>query len=1147
MTTNFSILENKIKHFISSNDFNFNTHGLDLDQFVLLTHRAITSSSSNILILTENPQETDHIYDLINALQIVDSKNIYRFYSNVDEVYSEMFPSDTKFYSKFQAMASFSSTQNKNTQFIISDFPSVLEKFPCPSYFKDLIFEIKTGDIIDCDELSEYLVDLGYNSVLEIDEPGSFINKGEVVDIFPSNTAPIRIYFDLNKIERIKYIGDGLSNEGSINSITISFAPNIVFEDSFRDTLKSKIPNYNLENKDLLLTRREILSKINQKIPFQNFQYFFTTAFPKLIDIFSFFEIKNCIISSKENYEQILSIIIDRNNVIDLNDFANVLPKPNDIFLNNINPKDGIKFFNILKFDNLNDNRINTSTSIENIDDYISSSNNFSQNTNATDKLNALDSLLKKGYILNIVTSNQKAAREIISLLNENNENHIYFNLLNLNINNGFIDHASKIIYLNEQNIFSKKIATKKAYNQIQNDDLFAEQIANLNIGDFVIHKTHGLGRYLGLVEMDSNGAKSDFIFIEYDKDDKVYIPIYRINEIQKHASSEVSSLKLANLRTKNFLLQKQKIQNSIKKLAFDLIQLQAKRSLANANSFSPPNHEFEEFELSFPFEETPDQARAIDRVINDMQKSTPMDHLVCGDVGFGKTEVAIRAAFKAALDNKQVAVLVPTTILALQHYNSFFRRLKNTGAIVKVLTRFQSKKEAEQIIIDLKNGKIDILIGTHKILSDKIQFNDLGLVIIDEEQRFGVNHKEKFKTLKESLDFLTLTATPIPRTMQQSLLGLKEISLIKTPPPNRQAINTYICLEEDQIIKEAIEKEVQRGGQVFIVNNNVKNLDSIFNKLKNLVPNIKISISHGQLPEKELEKTILDFYRGNSQILLATTIIESGIDIPNANTMIVLNSDKFGLSQLHQLRGRIGRSERKAFVYFTIKSHSISEIAYKRLKSLQRFSDLGAGFSIANSDLEIRGAGNIIGGDQSGHLDQIGLELYSELLEEAINDLKGQKKNNPSQTEINTVFPAFIPSSFINNNKMRLKIYKKLSNLKDNEALEFNQNEIEDQYGKLPIEFLNLISILKLRVIFSGLCVKSLVILKKQLTLQFDEELLKNNQLLVSNLISLFTKNPKTYQLTQDYKFHFFPKSEITTGNFFQISKDIADNIIPC
>ena len=422
-----------------------------------------------------------------------------------------------------------------------------------------------------------------------------------------------------------------------------------------------------------------------------------------------------------------------------------------------------------------------------------------------------------------------------------------------------------------------------------------------------------------------------------------------------------------------------------------------------------------------------------------------------------------------------------------------------------------------------------------------------LALVIIDEEQRFGVNHKEKFKTLKESLDFLTLTATPIPRTMQMSLLGLKEISLIKTPPPNRQAINTYVCLEEDLILKQAIERETQRGGQVFVVNNNVKDLESIMLRIKSLVPEVKVTVAHGQLPERELEKTILNFYQGNSQVLLATTIIESGIDIPNANTMIVINSDKFGLSQLHQLRGRIGRSERKAFVYFTIKSHSISDIAQKRLKSLQRFSDLGAGFSIANSDLEIRGAGNIIGGDQSGHLDQIGLELYSELLEEAINDIRGQKRDNPGKTEVNSIFPAFIPAEYIKNNKIRLKIYKKLSNLKDIETIEFNELDIEDQFGRVPPEFSSLIDVLKTRVIFSSCGVKSVSIMKKQITLIFDQEFIQKRENLVTKLIDLFTREPKLYQLTQDYKFSYFPKSEINSGNFYQLCKDIADKIHPC
>jgi len=1148
MTTNFSVFENKIRSFLASNDRNFNTSGVKLDQFLIITQRVIENSDGNLLILTENESSTENIFEMISSLNIVAPGNIHKFYSYPNDVYSEMFPSDAKFFSRIQTLSSFSLSDNEKNKVIIADHASILEKFPISTYFKNRSLSISKGDCLEIDDFTEFLVDLGYSPSIDISETGTFLNKGEVLDIHPSNSTPIRIYFDLDKIEKIKTINNDGNSEEDLTSVTIACAPNIIFYDDFKNNLKGNIPNYNLENKDLLLARREILSKINQKVPFPNFQYFFQTAFEKYTDIFNFFNIKNCIINAREEFEQNLSILTDNFKSLNVNDFSHVLPEPLSLFFPYPPDTNTVNFLNILNFKNVNEDDLNTLTSIENIEDFFKKTADILKTNNtAIDKLKLLIPLLKKGYELTLVSKNQKSTNEIISIFKELETNLSNFKIIPSTLSNGFLDHTSKIIYLNEQDIYRKKIATKKIIHQTDNDDLFAEQIASLNIGDFVIHKTHGLGRYQGLQEMNSNGANSDFIIIEYDKDDKIYLPIYRINEIQKHASGESRSLKLANLRTKNFLLQKEKIQKSIKKLAFDLIQLQAKRALVKANSFSPPNHEYEEFELSFPFDETPDQARAIDRVINDMQKASPMDHLVCGDVGFGKTEVAIRGAFKAVVDDKQVAVLVPTTILALQHFNSFSRRLKNTGAIVKVLTRFQTKKEVDQILIDLNKGKIDILIGTHKILSEKVQFKDLGLVIIDEEQRFGVNHKEKFKTLKENIDFLTLTATPIPRTMQLSLLGLKEISLIKTPPPNRQAINTYVCLEEDHIIKEAIEKEIRRGGQIYIVNNNVKDLDSIMLKIKNLIPDVKISMAHGQLPERELEKTIMNFYRGNSQILLATTIIESGIDIPNANTMIILNSDKFGLSQLHQLRGRIGRSERKAFVYFTIKSHSISDIAHKRLKSLQRFSDLGAGFSIANSDLEIRGAGNIIGGDQSGHLEQIGLELYSELLEEAISDLKGQKKNNPGQTEVISIFPAFIPSEFIKNNKIRLKIYKKLSNLKTNESIEFNKNDLEDQYGKLPEEVNNLLNVLRLRILFSSLCVKSISILKKQISINFDKNLLEKNQNLISKLIPLITSHPKMYQLTQDYKLSYYPKKEITSGNFFQISKHIADNINPC
>jgi transcription-repair coupling factor (superfamily II helicase) len=550
----------------------------------------------------------------------------------------------------------------------------------------------------------------------------------------------------------------------------------------------------------------------------------------------------------------------------------------------------------------------------------------------------------------------------------------------------------------------------------------------------------------------------------------------------------------------------------------------------------------------SFPFDETPDQLQAIDDVIASMQKVTPMDHLVCGDVGFGKTEVAMRAAYKAVLDHKQVAVLVPTTVLALQHFHSFKERFKNFAVNIEFLSRFKSAKETAKIKADLESGDLDIVIGTHKLLSDKIKYADLGLAVVDEEQRFGVGHKEKLKVLKKSVDFLTMTATPIPRTLQLAFLGLRELSLIKTAPPKRQSIKTYLIKEDDRTIQAAIDKELIRGGQVFIVHNKVQDMESYVDYIRELVPSAKIIFAHGQLPEKELESRMQKFYNNEYQILISTTIIESGIDIPNANTMIIDRADTFGLAQLHQLRGRIGRSDKKAYAYFVIPKHrSLSQIAEKRLKALQTYAEMGSGFNIATCDLEIRGAGDILGGEQSGHIEAIGLELYMELLKEAIAELKGEKRINNRNIEISAPFPSYIPNDYIENSGERLKMYKKLSNCTELETLKHMEEDLLDIYGTHPTPLKNLFALLESRNILQKTGLQSCKVVGSSVIYQFDKDILDSDIQLRNKIVEVFLSQPRKYQFTPDYKVHYSHDQEVDGDTLVSLSNNIAGQIQPC
>ena len=669
--------------------------------------------------------------------------------------------------------------------------------------------------------------------------------------------------------------------------------------------------------------------------------------------------------------------------------------------------------------------------------------------------------------------------------------------------------------------------------------------MATLKRGDYVVHAQYGMGKYLGLESLGLVGAiKTDFMTILYQNDDKIYVPVYKFNLVQKYADLD-SRHNLDSLRGQRFSIAKSKARKSAQKLAFDLLELQAKRESSQSFAFGPPDKNYEDFESTFPFQETPDQTQAINKVLEDMQKTRPMDRLVCGDVGFGKTEVAMRAAFKAVCDKKQVAILVPTTILALQHHVSFTDRFKAFPIKIEFLSRFKTPKETKLIKEKLEYGEIDIVIGTHKLLSKDIAFLDLGLVIIDEEQRFGVGHKEKLKLLKADVDFLTLTATPIPRTLQLAFLGLREMSLIQTPPPRRQSIKSYIIEEDWKIIQSAIAKELDRSGQVFIIHNRVNDIEQYGSNIAQLVPSAKILIAHGQLPERELEKRIKAFYSREYQILISTTIIENGIDMPNVNTMIVNRADRYGLSQLHQLRGRIGRSDKKAYAYFVIPNkRQLPALSDRKIKALLTYADVGEGFGIAHSDLEIRGGGDILGAQQSGHIENIGLELYTQLLREAVEEQRGQKSISWRDVEITVPFPSFIPKDYIEGDSERLKYYKKVSNARSSEQLKDISAHLKDVYGAFPQELKTLFNILECRLAVQHIGLKHIRVAGNQIYLHFDEKILKENQTLSKNVVEIFLNQLPSCRFSPDFSAAYTASQKVDPLALLDFCRDIAQKI---
>lgn len=635
------------------------------------------------------------------------------------------------------------------------------------------------------------------------------------------------------------------------------------------------------------------------------------------------------------------------------------------------------------------------------------------------------------------------------------------------NLQSGFELPLNKLVVITEGEVFTAKQRKARKVQQTMSN---AERIKNyleLKPGDYVVHVNHGIGKYLGIETKEILGIHKDYLHIQYAAGDSLFVPIDQIDHVQKYVASEEAQPKIYSLGGNDWKRVKNKVQSSVKDIAEDLIKLYASREAAVGHAFSPDTLEQREFEAMFPYQETPDQLRAISEVKEDMERKRPMDRLVCGDVGYGKTEVAIRAAFKSVMDGKQVAVLVPTTILAQQHYETFRERFADYPIRVEVLSRFRSRKEQNATLKGLKEGTVDVVIGTHRLLSKDLTFRDLGLLIVDEEQRFGVSHKEKLKQMKTNVDVITLTATPIPRTLHMSMLGVRDLSVIETPPENRFPVQTYVMDYSPALVREAIERELARDGQVFFLYNQVQGIEQMAEQISMLVPDARIAVAHGQMNESELEAVILDFLEGNYDVLVSTTIIETGVDIPNVNTLIIYNADKMGLSQLYQLRGRVGRSNRIAYAYFTYQRDKVlTEVAEKRLQAIKEFTELGSGFKIAMRDLSIRGAGNLLGAEQHGFINSVGFDLYSQMLKEAIDELKGEAKQEiVTPVEINLQLDAYLPSLYITDSRQKIEMYKKFVAVSSLEDVEDLSEELLDRFGTIPKPVENLLTISRLRV----------------------------------------------------------------------------------
>ena len=926
---------------------------------------------------------------------------------------------------------------------IIVSYPEALfEKVVTKKDLERNTLKLSVSESVSLDFVNEILFEYNFNRVDFVTEPGDFSVRGGIIDVFSfSNDEPFRIEFFGDEIDSIRTfdVETQLSKEKLRKASIMSNVENKTLQEkreSFLQYIASNTVIF-LKNKDLLIGKLDKLFS-RAESAFSELSKELNHAKP--IDLFcngSFIQnqLSNFRVASFETYTSGDSPIID--------------------FITKAQPS-----FN-KQFDLL----------IENLNEYHT-----------------------KGFTNYIFCANEQQAQRFHDIF-EDAKKEVHYQTVVFPLYQGFIDLEEKMVCYTDHQIFERyhKFRLKNGYAKKQSITL--KELNNLDIGDYVTHIDHGIGKFGGLQKIDVEGKNQEAIKLIYGDRDILYVSIHSLHKISKFNGKDGKAPKIYKLGSGAWKKIKQKTKKRVKEIAYNLIKLYAKRKMQKGLAFGPDTHIQHELEASFIYEDTPDQYTATQDVKTDMEKEQPMDRLVCGDVGFGKTEIAIRAAFKAVDNGKQVAILVPTTILAFQHYKTFTKRLEKFPVRIDYLNRFRTTKQRNEAIEGVNEGSIDIIIGTHQLTNKKIKFKDLGLLIIDEEQKFGVAVKDKLKTIKENVDTLTLTATPIPRTLQFSLMAARDLSVISTPPPNRHPIDTQVIRFSEEMIRDAITYEISRGGQVFFIHNRIENIKEVAGLLQRLVPDANIGIGHGQMEGKKLESLMLGFMNNEFDVLVSTTIVESGLDVTNANTIFINNANNFGLSDLHQMRGRVGRSNKKAFCYFiTPPYHMMTDDARKRIEALELFSDLGSGINIAMKDLEIRGAGDLLGGEQSGFINDIGFDTYQKILSEAIEELKenefkelyNSEETKPKEfikeVQIDTDFEILFPDNYINSITERLNLYNELSTLKTDEELQQYEQRLIDRFGELPIQAVDLLDSVRLKWFAKQLGLEKIVLKQKRM-----------------------------------------------------------------
>ena len=951
--------------------------------------------------------------------------------------------------------------QQKEPIIIVTTIEAVMQKMVAKDTLYQNVIDFEVGKTYLLDEIKEKLVGLGYERSDLIENKGQFSIRGGIVDVGLSEKIGVRIEFWGDEVDSIRFfqISSQRSTE-MLKEITIFPAHELIVQD-LSEAVKNIQEKYPEEIEDIeLIKNGDYISKINKY--FNEFYENQASFLDYMSDEYLLLLDENSKINQRKT-----NIIEDNNKLIEsLVEKEKFVPEAIE---------------NISKFEyNFEEKQIiylEQNDSIKNIQKYYFETREINFYNLQLDLLLAdIVTYQKNKKKVVLLAGNEISAKKLCDILKENQINYKYEQeaenvkpgeiIVTIGgFSSGFENYDLNLIVISLQNNFEEPVKRKKKLSSTFKD---SEKIvfADLKPGDIVVHQTHGIGQFIGVNTITADGVTKDYIKIKYRNDDILYVPTNSLDSVRKYiGGGDNSSPRLNKLGGKEWSATTSKVKKNLEAVAKDLIELYAKRQKIKGFSFSPDTPWQKQFEDSFPYTETDDQLRCIQDVKKDMEKPQPMDRLLCGDVGYGKTEVAIRAAFKAVMDQKQVAYLVPTTILANQQYEEFKTRMQEFAINVELLNRFKTKKEQDEIIKKLKLGEVDVVVGTHRLLSEDVNFKDLGLLIIDEEHRFGVKDKEKIKKLRTNIDVLTMTATPIPRTLHMSIVGVRDMSVIYEPPHNRKPVQTYVLEYDQEVITEAITKEIERGGQVFYLFNQVEGIEKKANEISMLVPEAKVGFAHGKMCGRELEEIMESFINHEINVLVCTTILESGIDIPNANTIIVENADRLGLAQLYQIRGRVGRSDKQAYAYVTYKRDKLlSEVADKRLKAIKEFTEFGSGFKIAMRDLEIRGAGSMLGEMQHGHMEQVGYDTYCKLLDEVIKEMQGIEVVEEQDVQIDLAVSSYIPDNFIENSSQKIEIYQNIALCRTEEELQNVIDEVIDRYGRLPKELENLINIARIK-----------------------------------------------------------------------------------